>query len=193
MLHSSATWWWWARAKKAKASKYVRPLDSARLSHADNPHELVHNPPTEKQLHPTKDCECCTVRGGERNKYIRRGPTKYMCKACRVPLCATPHASTSITPRKTSGVRWHVTTTLTDWTELWCKKCTNVKRCKKNKYSVLRWTVYKVVLFHPFGLPGLHLIWWVTRTVFSVHVYLSVLFCLSVLSTLSWFFFFLLI
>ena len=73
-----------------KKAKYVMPLDLERLSHSDNPHQLVSNPPTGKQLRPSRDCECCTIHGGKRSTYIRRSQTKYMCKACKVPLCVDP-------------------------------------------------------------------------------------------------------
>ncbi|KAK7463167.1 hypothetical protein BaRGS_00038279 [Batillaria attramentaria] len=73
-----------------KRSAYAIPMDEWRLSHADNPHQLVSNPPTKKQPRPSRDCECCTIRAGMRNGYIRRSQTKFMCKACQVPLCVEP-------------------------------------------------------------------------------------------------------
>ncbi|KAK7463166.1 hypothetical protein BaRGS_00038278 [Batillaria attramentaria] len=73
-----------------RRSAYAIPMDEWRLSHADNPHQLVSNPPTKKQPRPSRDCECCTIRAGMRNGYIRRSQTKFMCKACQVPLCVEP-------------------------------------------------------------------------------------------------------
>ncbi|KAL8620837.1 hypothetical protein ACOMHN_033234 [Nucella lapillus] len=73
-----------------KKQRCAKPLDFERLSHCDNPHRPVSNPPTEKRLRPPRDCECCTIRGGKRKAYIRRVQSTYMCAACKVPLCLVP-------------------------------------------------------------------------------------------------------
>ncbi|XP_070193310.1 piggyBac transposable element-derived protein 4-like isoform X1 [Littorina saxatilis] len=68
----------------------VKPMDFERLSHADNPHRLVPNPPTAKRMRAVRNCECCTIASGKRLTYLRRVQTSYMCNACKVPLCPDP-------------------------------------------------------------------------------------------------------
>ena len=73
----------------AKKRKIIEPIDIMRLSHRDNPHVITNIEPTAKSIKPYLNCKCCTLTDGK-GKYIRRQCTKYMCKACKIPLCAVP-------------------------------------------------------------------------------------------------------
>ncbi|KAK7495726.1 hypothetical protein BaRGS_00012946 [Batillaria attramentaria] len=51
--------------------------------------------PTEKRLHPTRNCRVCTIpakrKPGEKKMYLHRAETRFECRACGgIALCIEP-------------------------------------------------------------------------------------------------------